>query len=138
MIGNYGLGLMMQYGHIRIFSGMQPATADFAQAGTLLARVTQDGIAPVPGVEAGGLQFTMGYEPGEIMHDGDWVMTGIASGTPGWWRFVWNGEDDGGDSLFLPRIDGAVGESLRGAPSSVASGATYPVTMGLWMPAGVV
>jgi hypothetical protein len=104
---------MMYSGHIRIYSGPQPETADHPATGTLLGWVSQDGITPIPFQEDGGLHLTQGHVAGSLVKDGVWVLTGAAEGTPGWWRFQWGGEDDGGETTYLPRIDGAVGESLQ-------------------------
>jgi hypothetical protein len=112
MMDYYGLQAMMRYGHIRVYTGSQPATADSAATGTLLGIVSQDGLTPIPNELAGGLQFQAGYLAGSLTKSGDWVLTGVATGTPGWWRFQWNGADDGSESTTLPRIDGAVDESL--------------------------
>lgn len=112
MVGFYGLSSMMLGGHIRIYSGAQPETADHPITGTLLGWVSQNGVTPIPFQEDGGLQLTQGHVDGSLVKEGVWVLTGAANGTPGWWRFQWGGEDDGGVTTYLPRIDGAVGDSL--------------------------
>lgn len=112
IITNYGLGMLMQLGRIYLYSGSQPEYADAAPTGTKLAVVCQDGILPAPDVDAGGLQLRGGTDPGTLVNDGNWVLKGLATGTPSWWRFVWNGEDNEATSNYYPRIDGQVGESL--------------------------
>lgn len=112
IVTNYGLGLLMQYGRIHVYTGSQPLSADFAPTGTLLATVSQDGITPISDQLPGGLELSGGAQAGQLVKVGTWVIRGSVAGTPGWWRFVWNSEDDASDSTFLPRIDGMVGESL--------------------------
>lgn len=118
MLWDSGLRLMMWRGRINVYSGPQPQSADLAPTGTLLGYITEDGTAWVPGAEAGGLR-TDGVGMTHLVHVGDWVLKGVASGTPGWWRFVWNDNDSGLDSPNLPRIDGVVGESLFNLPSVI-------------------
>lgn len=121
MITSYGLGAMMQYGHIRLFTGSQPASANNAQTGTLVAVITDGGVSPpAPGDTAGGLLFEAGDIPGTLAGRGTWMMKGVAAGVPGWWRFVWNSEDTGADSMEMPRIDGAIGESVSMPPGMTA------------------
>lgn len=128
VVTNYGVGIMMQYGHILIFSGAQPASADDAPPGTLVARVTQNGLpAPVPGSDAGGLQLKAGARTGELANLGEWVLKGVAPGTPGWWRFVALDIDPGQQSTTACRIDGAVGESLLSIPPSITAATTLVV-----------
>lgn len=119
MMAYYGLQAMLRYGHVRVFTGGQPGSADMAETGTLIGIVSQDGLTPIPNELQGGLQFETGYAAGSLTKSGDWVLKGIANGTPGWWRFVWNGPDDGSGSLVLPRIDGAIDESLFLGTSTV-------------------
>lgn len=116
IVSNYGLGAMMYKGHIQVYSGAQPASADMPPTGTLLAFVTQDGLPiPVPGDDVGGLMLQLGANAGELVNDGSWVMKGVASGTPGWWRFVAAPIDAGMLSVTACRIDGAVGDSIAPA-----------------------
>lgn len=112
MVSEYGLERMMRRGFVRIYTGPQPLSADNAPTGNLIATITTNGLSPAPGVIAPGLLMQPGDEPGSMTNSGEWVLKGIGSGIAGWWRFVWNSADDDGASEFLPRIDGAVGESL--------------------------
>lgn len=123
MITEYGLGIMMNLGRILIYTGQQPESADNPPTGQLIGFVSQEGVTPIPNEVLGGLRLKHGSIPGSLENDGNWVLRGTATGTAGWWRFVWNVEDDGTLSNFLPRIDGAVGESLI-----LASPAILPVT----------
>lgn len=127
IITDYGVGRMMYGGHIAIYSGSQPASADLPAPGTLLARITQDGAAPPTQLgDAGGLHLQVGGI-GELVNEGDWVMTCTATGTPGWWRFYAAGTDQNDESEAAYRIDGAVGESLPELPATLTGGATIPV-----------
>lgn len=121
IITSYGLGSMMQYGHIRLFTGSQPSSANNAQTGTLVAVITAGGEdPPAPGETTGGLEFEAGALPGTLAGRGTWMLKGLATGVPGWWRFVWNGSDDGADSMELPRVDGLIGEAVS-MPTGVSS-----------------
>lgn len=96
-------------GCIEVYSGAQPATADAAATGTLLARVTRDGGAWVAGSPGSGLQFDVSGRFVTKRFDHRWVLKGIATGVAGWYRLKGNAVDAGGVSLLLPRLDGAVG-----------------------------
>lgn len=129
MMTNYGLGIMMNYGRIFIYGGVQPQSPDFAPlSAPKLAVVSQDGVTPIPGDLAGGLRMQPSSLSGAIENEGDWFMRGLAAGTATWWRFVWNAFDDEGDSNFFPRIDGAVGESLILTTTSITPLTGVPVT----------
>lgn len=102
---------MMDYGVIDIYSGAQPASASSAPTGTLLARITTDGDVFNPGSAAGGLRVALS-DTGGLVNASTWILKGVASGTAGWWRWKWNAADDNTNSLYYPRLDGVVGESL--------------------------
>ena len=112
VVTNTGVGACTQYGHIRIYSGAQPPTADAPPTGTKLALISADGITPVPGTTTGGLELQGSGYPGELVMRGDWVIKGFTTGTPGWWRFVGPAYDNDTSSVYLYRIDGPVGDSL--------------------------
>lgn len=104
-----GFKTLFDYGTIEIRSGTQPATADDAATGTLLARVTQNGGAWVAGTHTNGLKFqrTQRYmlaDPAQM-----WRVAGVANGAAGWFRLVANTYDDGAASQDAARIDGTVG-----------------------------
>jgi hypothetical protein len=101
LYGQYGITAMMQYGYIDVYSGAQPVTANEPPSGTLLGRITNDGDAHVSGTTAGGLQLTQDGS-GRLTAAGTWTLTGIASGTAGWWRWKWNAFDDDALSLYYP------------------------------------
>ncbi|ABM32299.1 hypothetical protein QRO11_15330 [Paracidovorax citrulli] len=130
IVTNYGLGSMLQYGHIRIYSGSQPRTADEAPPGVLLAIVSADGVTPVPGTPTGGLGVAGGDDPGALVKAGNWVIRGVANGIPGWWRFVGGAERDPDTfSDYFPRMDGAVGESLLLGMDSITTDTNRAVAL---------
>lgn len=128
-ITNYGLGVLLQGGHIRLYSGAQPADGDAAQAGTLLGRITTDGLAaPTTGSPAGGLQLQGGPEAGTLVDAGNWVITGVAAGTVGWARFVALDHDAAGASTTAMRVDfGAADLFEPGEIPTTTNGGTAPL-----------
>jgi len=112
MITSYGLQAMMNYGRIYLHTGPQPASADDGSQGTLLGYISNNGTAPVPGTTTGGLVLVQGMDAGTLEKSGTWKLTGLAEGTVGWWRFVWNSPDSGAFSQTAPRIDGSYGDSF--------------------------
>lgn len=118
LYGQYGFQAMMNYGLICVYSGTQPDSANAAPTGTLLARITNNGDTHVPGTATGGLQITQDAS-GRLNKAGTWTLDGIDTGTAGWWRWKWNAPDDDSLSLYYPRVDGAVGEGLVLANTSI-------------------
>ena len=117
---NYGLGRLLNKGCIEVYSGTQPEFADLPPSGVLLARITQDGLAPPTAWnEAGGLQLQLGMIAGDLINKGVWVLKGVASGSPGWWRFLVPKHDEGLLSLSSHRIDGAAGDSMTQVPPTI-------------------
>ncbi|MDO5691115.1 MAG: hypothetical protein Q4G70_01365 [Pseudomonadota bacterium] len=109
---DYGVARMLQLGHIRVFSGEQPASADDADQGEHLASITQDGNDVYPGLTAGGLVLVPGPVAGACQNSGNWVLKVHRSGVAGWWRFYWNSYDGGRATDYTPRVDGTIGEGL--------------------------
>lgn len=95
-------------GTIEVRSGAQPANADAAATGTLLARITSGG-AFTHGSPTNGLQWDLS---GRFMQKSslqEWFLNGIGTGTAGWFRILPNAADSGLLSITEPRIDGAIG-----------------------------
>jgi hypothetical protein len=109
LLGGTAFADIFLNGRIEIYSGAQPASADAAVTGTLLATVTRDGGAWAAGAPGAGLRFSTNGRFATKDFDHNWVMTGIADGTAGWYRLRGNAADAGGVSLLLPRLDGAIG-----------------------------
>lgn len=126
MMSGYGLRAMMGYGAMRVYTGAQPETADFAPTGTLLGHITQDGLAHIPGSTQGGLLLSSTF-PRSVLKDGVWQLKGVTSGVPGWFRWVWNGTDNDTFSTFFPRVDGTVGADLILSVSTITAATDLPL-----------
>jgi hypothetical protein len=119
-------------GVLKIYSGSQPATADAAITGSLLATITVGSGAWAAGAVAYGLEFGAAAA-GVISKNSDvWSGTVAATGTAGYFRLYANAADAGAlDSGYIyPRIDGAIATS--GAQlnlSSVSLVAAAPLTI---------
>ncbi len=95
-------------GSIEVRSGRQPASADAAPTGTLLARITRNGGVWTPGSPGNGLNFVAAGRYITKQPDEQWVMRGITDGLAGWFRLVANPVDPGEVSLTALRVDGAI------------------------------
>jgi len=101
-------------GTIHIYSGAQPATADAAETGTLLMKLTKDGAEHTPGNTTNGIVLGTSTD-GVLSKNGDTVSgVGLAAAgtgtTAGWFR--WYDKDvTTGVSTTAIRIDGAIGNS---------------------------
>lgn len=111
---NYGLGIMMNGGVIRVYGGTLPASPDLPPGATELGRITTDGLVFIPGDDLIGAGLSVIHiSPGTLIKDGIWRLKGITSGTATWWRWYWGGADSMQTSTVLPRIDGRVGLELQ-------------------------
>ena len=128
---------VMANGCIDIYSGSQPATADTAEVGTLLARLTRDAGAFTPGEAANGLN--MGNSTGGVLSKAAgevWRGIGKAEAgdgiQAGWYRWRENA-DTGGASTSFARADGAIGSTsafeLRLSNTVIAAGVPVEVTV---------
>lgn len=109
ILGTSDLKTTMTDGVIRIYTGVQPASADNAPTGTQLGLVTVDAGAFTPGSPTNGLEF--GTPSGGVIAKAvaeTWKMVATAAGTAGWFRFVGNAVDNDSESTTLPRIDGSI------------------------------
>lgn len=113
---------------IAIYTGAQPATANLAATGTLLATLSNNG-------GAGGLSF------GESVAGVSTVSTATVRGTvvgagtqtAGWFRCYEDGDDPAQASTTKARFDGSIGVSGSGADAqfsstSLTNGATFTAT----------
>lgn len=98
-------------GVIEIRSGVQPASADAAVTGTLLARITRNGGLWVAGSPSNGLQFVASGRFVAKHPDHVWRLVGVANGIAGYYRLLPNEADDGLASTTAARIDGAIGQA---------------------------
>lgn len=106
----FGLGVMMNGGVMRVYGGDMPASPDLASGTPLLGMITTEGKAFVPITDPNEAGLILSFiSPGGLMNFGDWRLTGSATGTATWFRWHWRWEDDLVDSEFYPRIDGDIG-----------------------------
>lgn len=110
MLLDHGLMALMNRGRILLFTGAQPDAADYAEQGKLVGYISSTGEVPYPNNIDNGLGLRL--DDFTVREDGPWIIRGVANGEVGWWRFVWNGEDDGRYSEYYPRIDGLARDSL--------------------------
>jgi len=114
---------------LEIYSGTQPATADTAESGTKLLRITVSSGAFVGGSPTSGLQFGAPAS-GVISKNADvWSGVGLANGTAGWWRLYGNAYTTGLSTTAI-RIDGSCatsGGDLNMASLAVTTGATTTI-----------
>lgn len=127
---SYGLGPLMQGGHIRLYEGTQPATADADDSSSiLLGTITQQGL-PVPtvGNSEGGL-LLQGGDVGTLVNRGLWQFKGLEIGVIGWWRFVALGDLPYGMSAIARRLDGALMDAFDPAEiPTTAPGSTFAIS----------
>lgn len=111
---NYGLGIMMNAGIIRVYGGEIPNTPDDPPNATELARITTEGKVFIPGDDAVGAGLLLAHvSPGGLINAGEWRMKGLAVGTATWWRWCWSQPDPLTFSVIYPRVDGSVGTELQ-------------------------
>lgn len=127
LYGDFGITAMMQYGLIEVYSGTQPLTANEAPTGILLGTITNNGDTHVPGTATGGLRLDFDVNS-RLVASGTWTLTGVASGTAGWWRWKWNAPDDDSLSLYYPRMDGDVGTALVLANTAITGATDEPIS----------
>lgn len=109
---DYGLGMMMNGGVIRVYGGTMPSTPDDPPGTTELGRITTEGKVFIPGDDTVGAGLLLAFiSPGTLINDGDWRLKGLASGTATWFRWCWNQSDPLLSSDYYPRMDGDVGAS---------------------------
>jgi hypothetical protein len=121
-------------GVLRIYSGVQPTTADLAATGTKLLEITVGSAAFTGGAVAAGLEFGAAAAGAIAKSTAQtWSGVGLANGTAGWWRFYGNAADEAATpaiSTTLPRMDGTIatsGGQINMSSTSVTLGATSTV-----------
>jgi len=117
MLGGAGGGDfqgLMAGGIMKLFTGVQPASADSVETGILLAEITLSGgnfTAGADGASTNGLRFddpvagVLSKAAAEA-----WQGVGLADGSVGWFRF-YASEEETGASATADRFDGSVGAS---------------------------
>lgn len=109
-------------GTIKIYTGSQPASANDAATGTLLATVTL--ADPAFGAASAGV--ITGTDPASV--------TAAATGTAGWWRMA----DNTGDTVIDGNVTatGGGGDMTLSSTSIVSGGAVDITSLTVTMPAG--
>jgi hypothetical protein len=102
MLQSSGLYAVMNNGIIKIYTGSQPASADDAASGTLLATSNS---------------FTIGFVHTAAMSKIACLLPILCSvqhsGTAGWFRWYGDPSDSGGASTTKARVDGSIPENLK-------------------------
>ncbi|MCK2219709.1 hypothetical protein MF672_038830 [Actinomadura sp. ATCC 31491] len=108
-------------GRLRIYTGTQPASANTAPSGTLLAEVSLAN--PAFSASSAGVATLLGTPLS---------TTGVAAGTAGWFRIV-----DRDANTVLDGSAGTSGTELILNTTTISIGATVQITAGtITMPAG--
>jgi hypothetical protein len=129
---------IFKHGVLEIYSGSQPATADTAESGTKLLRITVSSGAFSAGAPTSGLLFGA-PSAGVIAKNSDvWSGVGLSTGTAGWWRLYNNAYTTGGGTSGV-NIDGncaTSGGDLNMASLTVTLSATTTIdSFSITMPA---
>lgn len=118
---------------IEIYTGTQPATADLAETGTKLLRITISSGTFTPGSPTNGLNFATAASGVSAKESAEvWSGVGLADGTAGWFRVYDNSYTTGASTTAI-RMDGVCGVGtgqLRMSSQTVALGATTTVDSG--------
>ncbi len=130
LLGSQSFKDIMAAGVIRIFPGVQPASADDAEAATHLIEITVSSGAFTPGQAAAGLNFAA-PSGGAVAKAASEVWSGVAAatGTAGWFRFYANDRTTGADASHA-RFDGSVstsGAQLNMSSTAITAGATTTI-----------
>lgn len=96
---------------IEIYSGSQPATADAAETGTKLVRITVASGAFTSGVATNGLELGVAASGAIAKNTDVWSGVGLATGTAGWFRWYANTVVTGAVTTTGIRLDGSCGTS---------------------------
>lgn len=124
---------------IDIYSGSQPASADAAETGTKLARITLASGVFSPGSPINGVNFDVSTA-GVLAKDADevWSGLGLADGTAGWFRLYANAGTTGASDSAI-RLDGSIatsGGQFNMSNTAIVTGGTTTVdSVALTMPA---
>lgn len=130
LLGTESFKDIMAAGVIRVFSGVQPSSADDAEASTVLLEITVSSGTFTAGSATNGLNFGTPTS-GIIAKSSSEVWSGAAStsGTAGWFRFYANDMTTGA-STTAARFDGSVstsGAQLNMSATAITAGATTTI-----------
>lgn len=120
-----GMKSILDNGFIAIYTGSQPASADLAATGSLLAVIYSDGITASAGLTFDApVANLLSKAAAEV-----WSGTTLLTGTAGWFRYyefntdvptsLTEGAKDDSVSLDNSRIDGSIG--ISGADLNISS-----------------
>jgi hypothetical protein len=119
LLGTDSFKEIMRNGVIRIFPGVQPASADDGEGTAHLLEITVSSGLFTPGAEANGLNFAAPSAGSCAKASSEiWSGLGALTGTAGWFRFYANDRTLGA-SLDAARFDGSV--STSGAQLNLSS-----------------
>jgi len=131
--GGGSMDELLRNGVIEVYTGTQPATADLAESGTKLLRITIASGAFVSGTATNGLNLATAASGVSSKESAEvWSGVGLAAGTAGWFRYYSNSYETGASTTAI-RFDGVCGVGtgeLRMSTLTVASGATSTVDTG--------
>jgi hypothetical protein len=130
LLGTASFKTIMQNGVIRIFPGVQPASADDAEGATHVIEITVSSGTFTPGTATNGLNFADPASGACTKAAAEvWSGAAVATGTAGWFRFYANDRTTGADTSYA-RFDGSVstsGAQLNMSSTAITSGATTTI-----------
>ena len=133
LLGSADFKTEMTASFLNLYTGTQPATADTAASGTLLATIYSNN--PTDTV---GISFATPVV-GVISKTGTWAGTALATGTAGWYRLFEAGGTPGSLSTTESRVDGNIstsGANMNMSSTTVTSGTVQTVsTFDITLPA---
>jgi len=140
MMKDKGFKEAMDSGIIEVFTGPQPASADAAETGTKLLRITKDHAAFVGGNATNGLVFATDPTSGALSKNSDsWEGLGLVEGVAGWYRFYANAYGTGLSTTAV-RFDGVCsgsGSQFRMSTTNIKVGVPVSIDTAVYtMPAG--
>jgi len=130
LLGTSSFKTIMQNGVIRLFPGVQPASADDAEGASHLLEITVSSGAFTPGTAANGLTSAAPASGASAKSSGEvWSGAAGSTGTAGWFRFYANDRTTGADADHA-RFDGSVstsGAQLNMSSTAITAGATTTI-----------
>ena len=124
---------MFDYSIMHIYSGSAPSTADAAETGTLLLKITKDAGAHTAGTTTNGIRFEAAASISagiiSLLSSETYQGTGLADGTAGYFRLYDNLAVTGASTTCV-RCQGSVGTSGSDcilSSTSIVTGATTTV-----------
>lgn len=144
LLGTTGFTTLFADGVMDIYSGTPPASADLAETGALLVRITVGSATCGTDGTGGGTAGTNGLNfgtagAGTITKNAEtWSGVGLANGEAGWWRFYNTNilQGTSGTSVRMDGVCGVSGADLNMSDLTVAQSATITIdTFSITLPA---